>query len=320
MKFLLATSLILTITVKAEGGDPVCLLENGNVNGDQSFDISDAVFSLSYLFTGGPAPEPQFVSDTECMSDLREELAASQALLAEAQGTVITCTADLSTRDAELAATNAELVNAQSALADAQKSLADREAELAACRAALSACQTSPGLPATGQAKCYDNVGHEIDCMSIDFPGQDGFYHAGCPTEGRFMDNGDGTVTDACTGLMWQKNPVDANENGSLDADDQLPWQDALKYCEGLDLAGHSDWRLPNVRELQGIINYGSVFPSIDSVFSPVTDLYWSSSTFLYSPGYAWVVGFQGGNAFNYVGHLVSKDSRSWIRAVRGGL
>ena len=45
-------------------------------------------------------------------------------------------------------------------------------------------------------------------------PGQDGFYQTGCAPDHRFVDNGDGTVTDNCTGLMWQKDTADVNVDG----------------------------------------------------------------------------------------------------------
>jgi len=61
-----------------------------------------------------------------------------------------------------------------------------------------------------------------------------------------FVDNNDGTISDLATGLMWQK------------ADDGTPrdWQGALAYAESLSLAGYSDWRLPNIKELQSIVDY----------------------------------------------------------------
>jgi hypothetical protein len=59
-------------------------------------------------------------------------------------------------------------------------------------------------------------------------------------------DNGDGTVTDHATGLMWQQ----------ADSGAGMTWEAALAYAEGLELAGHSDWRLPNAKELQSIIDY----------------------------------------------------------------
>jgi len=61
-----------------------------------------------------------------------------------------------------------------------------------------------------------------------------------------FADNGDGTITDASSGLMWQK-----EDNG-----EGIDWEDALKYCENLESAGYADWRLPNAKELQFIVDY----------------------------------------------------------------
>ena len=78
-----------------------------------------------------------------------------------------------------------------------------------------------------------------------------------------FIDNGDGTVSDYATGLMWQK------------ADDGIArdWEAALAYSENLELAGYSDWRLPNAKELQSIVDYSrspqtTNSPAIDPIFS----------------------------------------------------
>jgi uncharacterized protein DUF1566 len=186
------------------------------------------------------------------------------------------------------------------------------------------------GLPATGQTKCRDKMGGEISCNNADFPGQDAFYQAGCPSEGRFVDNGDGTVTDTCTGLMWQKNTaVPASKIFDHDLDHKILWQDALNYCELLgpnttgqvDVvfggAGYDDWRLPNVRELQSIIDYGRVSPSIDPVFGAESAWYWSSSSFNVSDpviGRAWTVGFITGDSNGYGNR---KDGLNLVRAVR---
>ncbi len=66
-----------------------------------------------------------------------------------------------------------------------------------------------------------------------------------------FLDGGDGTVTDAATGLMWQQ--ANGEENPG---DYQFDWRNALSYCEDLSLAGYDDWRLPDVKELQSIVDY----------------------------------------------------------------
>jgi hypothetical protein len=121
-------------------------------------------------------------------------------------------------------------------------------------------------LPETGQTLCYDDSDPPIkldSCPSAgDFAGQDGFYTTGCPMAGRFPDNGDGTVTDTCTGLMWQE----------ADDGNTRTWCNALDYCENLPLAGFNNWRLPNLRELQSIIDYGNRDPAIDGSFD-VTSL-----------------------------------------------
>ncbi|WP_117880447.1 Lcl C-terminal domain-containing protein [Aureibaculum luteum] len=64
--------------------------------------------------------------------------------------------------------------------------------------------------------------------------------------ENDFIDNGDGTISDLATGLMWQK----ADDGISRD------WEDALEYSENLELASFNDWRLPNTKELQSIVDY----------------------------------------------------------------
>ncbi|MFA6831361.1 MAG: DUF1566 domain-containing protein [Bacteroidaceae bacterium] len=62
----------------------------------------------------------------------------------------------------------------------------------------------------------------------------------------KFVDNGDETISDTATGLMWAK-----SDNG-----EGVTWKDALAYAEGSELAGYTDWRLPNVKELQSIVDY----------------------------------------------------------------
>jgi len=155
-------------------------------------------------------------------------------------------------------------------------------------------------LPGTGQTRCYDQAGQVIDCASATCPGQDGFYRAGCPSQGRF---GDGTVTDNCTGLMWQKETAGASS-----------WCDALEYCENLSFAGHADWRLPNVLELHSILDFGRFEPAIDPVFGGSSSHHWSSTPYAGRHDAAWVVGFVG----RYSGIDDMYDSYN-VRAVRGG-
>jgi len=102
-----------------------------------------------------------------------------------------------------------------------------------------------------------------------------------------FVDNGDGTVTDVATGLMWSQ----------ADSGVGMDWEDALAYAEGSELAGYDDWRLPSVKELQSIVEYGQspnaidsddLGPAIDTDFFNITAL--ASGTTAYDPdyGYFW--------------------------------
>jgi PKD repeat protein len=125
-----------------------------------------------------------------------------------------------------------------------------------------------------------------------------------------FIDNGDGTVSDTNTGLMWQQSTAPGTHT----------WQQALAYCYTLNLAGHSDWRLPTWKELQSIIDYSIFNPSISYTFFSDTkpNPYWSSTTRPYNifysenPDNAWAVGFNSGECTSD-GKGVSK----YVRAVR---
>ena len=133
---------------------------------------------------------------------------------------------------------------------------------------------TKLGLPDTGQTTC--DCTNEAACS-----GQDGTHQRGCSNDGRFVDNGDGTVTDNCTGLMWLQRISDVDGDGDLSAGDSISWCGALSYCDTLEVAGHSDWRLPNVRELQSIFVYDRNPPLPVLLSQPVRyeDRLWSSTS-----------------------------------------
>ena len=95
-----------------------------------------------------------------------------------------------------------------------------------------------------------------------------------------FVDNGDSTITDNATGLMWEQN----------DSGKAMNWVAALAYAEASTNAGYDDWRLPNVKELQSLADYSGVFPAIDSTMFKVSGItneagnadypyYWSSTS-----------------------------------------
>jgi hypothetical protein len=118
--------------------------------------------------------------------------------------------------------------------------------------------------------------------------------------------NDDGTVADASTGVVWQRETAGP-----------MTWEEAINYCEGLSLGGHDDWRLPNINELQSIVDYTRFYPAIDAAAFPVTmsSTYWSSTTDVCYSGYAWYTDFDHG----FVSNSDDKPYRHYVRAVRGG-
>jgi hypothetical protein len=93
-----------------------------------------------------------------------------------------------------------------------------------------------------------------------------------------YTDNGDGTVTDNVTGLMWEQK---TDDGGPGDKDNTYTWKDALAYCENLALAGYSDWRMPTPKEFERLVDLNKSSPSIDTAYFPNTSngLYWTGTT-----------------------------------------
>ena len=126
-----------------------------------------------------------------------------------------------------------------------------------------------------------------------------------------FVDNGDGTVSDNATGLVWQQS--DAQNSG------RLSWQGSINYCAGLVLGGRSDWRLPTFDELKSIAFSYDSNPKIDTNFFPgcLSELYWSSidyreDTYPYDEAKAWGAEFYYGGS--YYG---AKSTPGCVRCVR---
>lgn len=119
-------------------------------------------------------------------------------------------------------------------------------------------------------------------------------------------DNGDGTVTDQRTGLVWQK--VGPARRGT--------WEEALRACSELDLAGRKDWRLPNIKELRSLSDDALAAPSADRKFLPGMNAaaYWSSTTQCNRPERAWFTDFTSGLVT-----YADKTTPQWFLAVRGG-
>jgi hypothetical protein len=172
---------------------------------------------------------------------------------------------------------------------------------------------------------CWDSGGTLVACAGT---GQDGDVRAGTPLS--YTDNGDGTIIDNNTGLVWEKLSMDGTVH---DVGNAYTWDQAFSghvatLNSGAGLAGHTDWRLPNVKELQSIVNYERFGPAVSSAFNTgcmsgctvltcsctASSFYWSSTTEASGPGDAWVVFFKDGDVV-----VFGKNVFGFVRGVRGG-
>ena len=202
------------------GGGAQCASQNGDVNASGAVDLSDAVTILNFLFLGNPTSLVPICDPPELTARIQE----LEAQLAGSESALATCSSESS-------ALTARIQDLETQLAVRQTELAEAETALAICRSELSACNAKPsGLPDTGQTQCYDCSGQLTQCLDCSgrprpcegfmeafLTLQDSFQRTGCPNDAsRFVDHGDGTVTDNCTRLMWQKNTADTNGDGSV--------------------------------------------------------------------------------------------------------
>ena len=169
--------------------------------------------------------------------------------------------------------------------------------------------QTSVALPETGQTTCYNTTGTVITCAGT---GQDGELRAGVTWPSPRFTVGTGVtmdcVTDNLTGLMWVRSPSTTPDN----------WVNALTSANNLTRCGFSDWRLPNVNELESLMN--------SEVANPATWLntqgfngiqagsYWSSSSDASSVVDAWYVALNSGRV-----SATTKSGVDYVLPVRAG-
>ena len=151
-------------------------------------------------------------------------------------------------------------------------------------------------LPDTGQTQSYTSTF-----------GGDHDYLINAPS---FTNNGDDTVNDGNTGLIWQRQDDGISRT----------WVSAVTYCADLSLGGQTDWRLPEAYELQTIVDYGKHSPAIDTTYFPSTQSsYWSttfvkSTSSVYYKSSAWIVHFSLGSVGS-----ITKTRSYYVRCVRGG-
>ena len=107
---------------------------------------------------------------------------------------------------------------------------------------------------------------------------------AGAPNPEAYTNNGDGTVTDNVTGLIWQS-PGPALTYSQAGA---------IAYCGRLNLGGFTDWRVPSIIELFSLVDLSAASPTINSTYFPgtVAGIYWSSTPSAGLAGNGWAVLF----------------------------
>ena len=202
-----------------------------------------------------------------------------------------------------------------------------RTVMLAAMLLSLAVVSVTPVLaekmPATGQTTAFQADKNDGIPGAVDVP-DDGTLQRGATLRYKLLK--DGTIKDLNTGLIWE---VKCSGCGGLhdvgntylwsgDGSQETIWDwlDDINTEGGTGYAGHNDWRIPNVRELQSIVNYGLFIPAIDPIFGPTSASdYWSSTIFV-DPANAWVVVFSDGSV---VSASIETGVFHFVRAVRGG-
>ncbi len=151
--------------------------------------------------------------------------------------------------------------------------------------------QTSPitgiyQLPDTGQKRCYDfgPLAGQINCPSEgrQLYGQDANYEG---PQLAYEVNGDGTITDLNTNLIWQQYTPPPHT-----------WEGAVSYCSTSTFTDANDWRLPSKMELQSIVDYSQFNPASNSSFLSQSAGYWSATPVANSTNRAWAIYFEQGN------------------------
>jgi len=231
---------------REQGQGGVTVSGNGDVNADNGLDLSDAVYLLSHLFQGGPAPEPcpdlGPQPETDCENSEDDDLDGDTDCDDSDCAGIGTCPpvetncdneedddldGDTDCDDFDCAGVGicppVEAVCNDGIDDDLD---GDTDCDDSDCGRNPICAQGDPSLlPDTGQTLCYDAEGAVISCRDPDFPGQDGFYSTGCPmNELRFVvneggtpaDTSDDTVLDTCTGLTWQRDTPDFNGEEGL--------------------------------------------------------------------------------------------------------
>lgn len=159
-------------------------------------------------------------------------------------------------------------------------------------------------LQQTGQAHCYNSRGEIIPCADS---GQDGEYRLGRPWPVPRFEPGKLTVADRLTNLRWTRH--------ADNSDGPVNWQQALTVVHDLNrtrFAGVDQWRLPNINELESLVDCSASQPALpaDHPFVGLREGYWSATTSYFETDWAWVLYLAKGACG--VGHKPGKTFFVW--------
>ena len=159
-------------------------------------------------------------------------------------------------------------------------------------------------LPRTGQTVCYDGGGEIIPCAGS---GQDGEYELGRPWPEPRFESGESAVKDRLTSLRWTR-------RADL-VSGPVSWGEALSAVRELNrnrFAGSNSWRLPNINELESLVDCAESRPALpsDHPFTGLQEGYWSATTSYFETAWAWVLYLEKGACG--VGHKAGKNFAVW--------
>ena len=299
------------------------------------FMIAPSILALGWAGTGGASA----ITLQQCLTQLNvcmANLGTCETNLAQAQSDLGTCNTNLTQTQSSLTDCNEGTVKVEIYLAACITDRSQLQADLATCTNDLAECQANDvAFPASGQTTTFTAEKKDGIPGPVAVP-DDGTLQAGATLS--YTDNGDGTITDNNTGLMWEKKSDDGDRlhdkdnayywSGTGTQETIWDWLEDVNAEGGTGFAGYHDWRIPNVRELLSIVNYESTPLPVSTAFNNnclagasvltgsciLLSPYWSSTTWARSTGMAWSVEFSHGE-------LTPQDKITTfrVRAVRGG-